>query len=141
MSALVWLHGGSLRVTDPALEANPDAPAIFVFDRPFLSANRISFARLQFMYEAAVSALRPRAQHRVCVGAQAEEIVRYARETGCSSVHTTDVYSPELERTLDALEAAGLEVIVYDAERLTSVPGPFKRFSAFWRKAEAEVLR
>jgi deoxyribodipyrimidine photo-lyase len=141
MSDLVWVHGGSLSPTDPALQEHPDAPAIFVFDQPFLSTHRIAFARLQFMYEAARSAVSPRALHRICVGVQAEEIIAYARETGCTRVCTTDVYSPELEQTLDALEAAGLEVVVYAPDRLTTATGPFKRFSAFWRKVEAEVLR
>lgn len=140
MSALVWLHGGSLSRTDPAMEANPDAPAIFVFDRPFLESNRIAFARLQFMFEGACSALRGRMQTRVCVGIQVEEIVKYAKERGCTSVHATQVYSPELERTFDALEEAGLEVVVYAADRLTSYSGDVKRFSAFWRKVEREVL-
>ena len=141
MSALVWLHGGSLSRTDPAMEANPDAPAIFVFDRPFLETNRIAFARLQFMFEGAISALRGRAQTRACVGVQVEEIVKYAKELGCTAVHTTQVYSPELEQTLDSLEEAGLEVVVYAADRLTSYSGQLKRFSAFWRKVEREVLR
>ena len=141
MSALVWLHGGSLSRTDPAMEANPDAPAIFVFDRPFLESNRIAFARLQFMFEGAISALSGRTQTRACVGTQVEEIVKYAKECGCTSVHATQVYSPELERTFDALEEAGLEVVVYAADRLTSYSGDVKRFSAFWRKVECEVLR
>ena len=141
MSALVWLHGGSLSRTDPAMEANPDAPAIFVFDRPFLQDNRIAFARLQFMFEGAISALRGRSQTRACVGVQVEEIVKYAKECGCTVVHATQVYSPELERTFDALEEAGLEVVVYAADRLTSYSGDVKRFSAFWRKVEREVLR
>ena len=140
MSVLVWLHGGSLSRTDPAMEANPDAPAIFVFDRPFLMTNRIAFARLQFMYEGAISALRGRTQTRVCVGVQVNEIIKYANELGCTTVHATQVYTPELEQTLDLLEEAGLEVVVYAADRLTSHSGQLKRFSAFWRKVEREVL-
>ena len=140
MSVLVWLHGGSLSRTDPAMEANPDAPAIFVFDRPFLQSNRIAFARLQFMFEGATSALRGRAQTRACVGVQVEEIIKYAKECGCTAVHATQVYTPELEQTLDLLEEAGLEVVVYAADRLTDYSGTIKRFSAFWRKVEREVL-
>lgn len=140
MSVLVWLHGGSLSRTDPAMEANPDAPAIFVFDRPFLETNRIAFARLQFMFEGAISALRGRVQTRACVGVQVEEILKYARELGCTAIHATQVYSPELERTLNLLEEAGLEVVVYAPDRLTSFSGSLKRFSAFWRKVEREVL-
>jgi hypothetical protein len=140
VKALVWLHGASLSATDPALLANPDAPAIFVFDQPFLTSQAISFARLQFMFEAAIEALESH-QHRVCVGAQAEEIARYAAEHGCTEVHTTAVPSPELDRTLAALETAGLVVRVHHLERLTSFTGRVKRFSAFWRAVEREVWR
>jgi deoxyribodipyrimidine photo-lyase len=139
VSVLVWVHGGSLSPTDPALEENPGAPAIFVFDKPFLESNRISFARLQFMFEGAIEALLGR-DHRVCVGVQALEIARFARERGCSEIHTTHVSSPELNRTLDALEAEGFRVVTFAPDRLTTYNGRVKRFSAFWREVEREVL-
>ena len=136
---LVWLHGASLSPTDTALTERPDAPVIFVFDRPFLETHRISFARLQFMFEGVLEAIAGR-EHRVCVGVQAEEIIRYAREINATSVHTTDIPSPELDRTLNALEDAGLEVVVYTPDRLTTFQGRVKRFSAFWKQVEREVL-
>lgn len=43
MSVVVWLHGDSLSITDPALSAHPEAPALFVFDRPFLSVTGLPF--------------------------------------------------------------------------------------------------
>ena len=135
---LVWVHGGSLSPTDPALAANPDAPAVFVFDRPFLEANRISFARLQFIFECVLEAIEGRA-HWVCVGDQAEEILRYAALLGVSSVHTTRIPSPELDRTLAALERADCRVVQHEAPRLTSYQGPVRRFSAFWKRVEGEV--
>jgi deoxyribodipyrimidine photo-lyase len=136
---LVWVHGASLSPTDPALEANPGAPAMFVFDREFLESNAISFARLQFIFEGAIEALEGR-DHRVCVGVQVEEILAFARELGATEIHTTQIPSPELDRTLDALEDAGLNPIMYAPDRLTTYDGPVKRFSAFWRKVEREVI-
>jgi deoxyribodipyrimidine photo-lyase len=136
---LVWVHGASLSPTDPALEANPDAPAIFVFDRDFLQANAISFARLQFIFEGAIETLSGR-EHRLCVGNQAEEILNYARALGATEIHTTQIPSPELDRTLDALEDAGLRAMMHAPDRLTSFNGQVKRFSAFWRKVEREVI-
>jgi hypothetical protein len=136
---LVWVHGASLSPTDPALEANPDVPAIFVFDQEFLETNAISFARLQFMFEGAIEALEGRV-HRICVGIQAEEILNFARELGASEIHTTQIPSPELDRTLDALEDAGLNAMMYAPDRLTSFDGRVKRFSAFWRQVEREVI-
>jgi deoxyribodipyrimidine photo-lyase len=140
VKALVWLHGGSLSPTDPALLENPDAPAIFVFDKPFLESNKISFGRLQFMFEGALEALEARAEKRVCVGVQAEEILAFARLHGCTEIHTTQIPSPELERTLDALEQAGLKVMLHYPVNLTSFSGRVKRFSAFWKAVEREVL-
>ncbi len=139
MSVLVWVHGGSLSPTDPTLMENPDAPAIFVFDQPFLESNRIAFARLQFMFEGAIEALAGR-DHRVCVGVQADEIVQFARERGCTEIHTTQISSPELDRTLNALEEAGFKVVTLAPDRLTTYNGRVKRFSAFWREVEREVL-
>ncbi len=137
---LVWVHGGSLSPTDPALVRHADAPAIFVFDRPFLEANRISFARLQFMFECVLEAVEGRV-HRVCVGDQSEEIVRYAAQLGVGCVHTTRIPSPELTRTLEKLERAGLKVVLHEPARLTTYRGRVKRFSAFWKQVEREVWR
>ncbi|MEY4530571.1 MAG: hypothetical protein RLZZ156_1292 [Deinococcota bacterium] len=137
---LVWLHGGSLSSTDPALAANPEAPAIFVFDKPFLESTKIAFPRLQFMFEGVLEAFATRANTKICVGIQAEEIIAFARAHNCEEVHTTEIPSPELNSTLDALEQAGLAVVIYSPEYLTSFTGQVKRFSAFWRSVEKEVL-
>ncbi len=140
MSALVWLHGGSLSSTDPALMANPNAPTIFIFDKPFLEQTRISFGRLQFIFESVLECLEGR-EHRVCVGVQGEEIIQFATSSNCTEIHVTFVTSPELERTIDALEQAGLKVVLHHLERLTSYSGQVKRFSAFWKRVEREVWK
>ncbi len=138
MSALVWLHGASLSSTDPALLANPNAPVIFVFDKPFLEQTRIGFGRLQFIFESLIECLEAR-EHRVCVGVQSEEIVRFAHSSNCTEIHVTFVASPELEHTIAALENAGLKVVLHHLERLTSYSGRVKRFSTFWKQVEREV--
>ncbi len=138
---LVWLHGWSLSNTDPAMVAHPDAPAIFVFDKPFLEQTRMAFPRLQFMFEAALEALAERHHSRICLGIQAEEIIAFAKLHHCTTICYSLIPSPELRRTLDALEQAGLKLEVYPVEYLTSYTGQVKRFSAFWREVEHEVLR
>lgn len=140
MSVLVWLHGGSLSPTDPALLANPNASVIFVFDKPFLESTRISFGRLQFIFESVIECLEGR-EHRVCVGSQSEEIVQFARSRNLSEIHVTFVASPELDRTIDALEEAGFKVVLHHLEQLTSYSGRVKRFSAFWKQVEREVWK
>ncbi|MFP4311567.1 MAG: FAD-binding domain-containing protein [Nitriliruptoraceae bacterium] len=47
----VWLTAESLGDTDPALEAHPDLPAVFVFDAPLLAKLRLSAKRLVFLTE------------------------------------------------------------------------------------------
>ena len=45
----MWLTAESLGVDDPALSADPDRPAVFVFDEPLLRRLRLSGKRLVFL--------------------------------------------------------------------------------------------
>ncbi|MEM9651885.1 MAG: FAD-binding domain-containing protein [Actinomycetota bacterium] len=47
----VWLTAESLGDKDPALAANPDLPAVFVFDQPLLARLQLSSKRLVFLTE------------------------------------------------------------------------------------------
>ncbi len=49
--ATVWLTAESLGDRDPAMAANPDLPAMFVFDEPLLGKLRLSGKRLVFLAE------------------------------------------------------------------------------------------
>ncbi|WP_375431870.1 FAD-binding domain-containing protein [uncultured Friedmanniella sp.] len=48
---VTWLTAESLGTGDPALAAEPDRPAVFVFDEPLLSRLRLSGKRLVFLAE------------------------------------------------------------------------------------------
>jgi deoxyribodipyrimidine photo-lyase len=48
---VTWLTAESLGVGDPALAADPDRPAVFVFDEPLLRRLRLSGKRLVFLAE------------------------------------------------------------------------------------------
>ncbi len=48
---VVWLTAESLGTADPALAADPDRPAVFVFDEPLLRRLRLSGKRLVFLAE------------------------------------------------------------------------------------------
>ena len=47
----VWLTAESLGDADPALDAHPDLPAVFVFDEPLLARLQLSGKRLVFLAE------------------------------------------------------------------------------------------
>ncbi len=50
----VWLTAESLGHSDPALVANPELPAVFVFDEPLLARLRLNGKRLVFLTETLV---------------------------------------------------------------------------------------
>jgi len=141
--AVVWIHGDSLSPTDPALEAVPDAPALFVFDRPFLTKTEIAFPRLAFMYQGVrdIAAARSGSVE-IVVGGVGEELAAFALRHGASELHVTRNFTPQWEETLQDFERRNpaVEVLVYEPDRLTSYSGPVKRFFGFWKKVEAEVL-
>lgn len=66
----VWLTAESLGVSDPALAANPDRPAVFVFDEPLLAKLQLSGKRLVFLAETLgeIAELRPLEVRRGVVG-------------------------------------------------------------------------
>ncbi len=57
----VWLTAESLGTADPALAADPERPAVFVFDEPLLRRLRLSGKRLVFLAETLgeLAELRP----------------------------------------------------------------------------------
>ena len=50
-ASFVWITAESLGHEDPALEANPDLPVVFVFDEPLLRRLRLGYRRLVFLAE------------------------------------------------------------------------------------------
>ncbi|MDX1450144.1 MAG: FAD-binding domain-containing protein, partial [Acidimicrobiia bacterium] len=57
---VVWLTAESLGDADPALEAHPDLPVLFVFDEPLLERLRLSGKRLVFLAETLADLARRR---------------------------------------------------------------------------------
>ena len=140
---VVWLHGDSLSPTDPALSAHPQAPALFVYDRPFLSTHAIAFTRLAFMYGGVrdVAAARPGLTE-LRVGSVSAELAAFAREHGADELHATENPTPEFGAILNGVRELlpELRVVVHPAERLSSYSGPVNKFFGFWKKVQPEVL-
>jgi hypothetical protein len=137
---IVWLHGDSLSPTDPALVANPDAPALFVFDEQFLADAQLSFKRLMFLYESALEALEGRPGE-IRRGRVVAELLQFAAAHNARDIHVTQAVAPRFRRYLAELRAS-LRVVVHEPQPLVRWHGePPPRFSAFWRKVEADALR
>ena len=51
---ILWIHEEALGANNPALQAWPEAPAVFVFDTRWIQEARISRKRLGFLYENAL---------------------------------------------------------------------------------------
>ena len=51
---ILWIHEEALGANNPALQAWPEAPAVFVFDTHWIQEARISRKRLGFLYENAL---------------------------------------------------------------------------------------
>lgn len=69
----VWLTAESLGDDDPALAANPDLPAVFVFDEPLLARLNLSSKRLVFLSET-LAELAERRSVEVYLGAPERQI-------------------------------------------------------------------
>jgi hypothetical protein len=137
--AIVWLHGDSLSPTDAALTANPGAPAIFVFDEPFLRRAQLSFGRLLFLYESACEALAGR-PHAIVRGSVTDEIRAFAAAHGTAAVHVTTSIAPRFADHCTALRTAGLQLTLHHTPPFVHWHGPApSSFSAFWRQVKDEV--
>ena len=135
MTAIVWVHGDALSLTSAALEAHPEAPAIFVFDNQLLANYRLSFKRIVFIYECLLE--MPVVIRR---GDIATEVLAFATEHGAKQVATTRSPSPHFGQVLSRLKR-DIEVAVHDEPPFAAEqPYELGRFSRYWSKAQASVL-
>jgi hypothetical protein len=136
----VWLHLDSLSPTDPALIANPDAAAVFVFDEPFLKEAGLTFKRLLFVYECVQEALAGRAGD-IRRGEVVSEVLDFCMQHGCDELHVTETVSPRFKEHIAHLRQHIL-VIEHPAPSLVTWNSAApRRFSRFWRQIEDEALR
>ena len=97
---VVWLTAESLGDEDPALEAHPDLPVVFVFDEPLLRALRLRSTRLVFLTEC-LADLASRRELEVLRGDPAEALAGRALATTFAPV-------PKARRLRAGLEVAAL---------------------------------
>jgi hypothetical protein len=137
---IIWLHDDSLSSQDPALQANPQAPAIFVFDEPFLREAGLSFKRLLFIYECAIEAIEGR-DAEIRRGEVVPEVLDFARRHQTDEIHVSTSGSPRFQQYLAELRRH-ISVRLHNQPTLVEweAAAP-QRFSRFWRKIEDQALR
>ena len=130
MRTLVWLHGDSLSEKDPAAVRYPEAPRVFVFDRPFLEKAGLSFKRIFFLYECAAGAAQE-----IRVGRTVEELKDALTASGAGRLAVTVSVSPRWRELVEELKMS-VEVEVVPMGDLVEVPEDYeaKRFTPFWKK-------
>lgn len=132
---ILWIHGEALGPANPALQAHPGRPAVFVFDDALIREQAISLKRLGFLYECLLElpvAIRQ--------GDVAEQVLAFAREHGADGVITSAAADPRFELIRSAI-ARELPVEVLEPEPFVELdtPADLARFSRYWRKAEPLV--
>jgi hypothetical protein len=144
---ILWIHGEALGPANPALQAYPGRPAVFVFDSELLagrspttgdpasSSRPVSLKRIGFLYECLLElpvSLRK--------GDVATEVLAFARTHGADGIVTSAGTDPRVEAICQRLEQE-LPVQVLTPEPFVELEGrvDLGRFSRYWRRAEREV--
>jgi hypothetical protein len=137
----VWLHDASLRPTDPALVAHPNAAVVFVFDEPALRAEPIAFHRLDFVFQTVCELwhVLPNPHKEVRRGPLVAEIVDFCRSHGCDHVCVTDHPAPSLRQAIAELRTH-LRVDVLARPQMAEYTEEPKRFSRYWERVAPQIL-
>ena len=145
---ILWIHGEALGPANPALQAYPGQPAVFVFDAELLAGRSpttgdpagtapqaVSLKRIGFLYECLLE-LPVSLRH----GDVVAEVLAFARAHGADGIVTSAGTDPRVEGICQALEQE-LPVEVLEPEPFVELDGKVDlgRFSRYWRRAEREV--
>lgn len=134
---IVWVHGDALSPTNPALQAYPAAPALFVWDDALLDGYAISLKRVLFIYESLLEL--PVVIRR---GDVADELLRFAAEHTTQTVVTTESVAPRFHHIARTITRQGLTLRVLRPPAFleTSERLDLQRFSRYWRVAQKHLL-
>ena len=144
---ILWIHGEALGPANPALQAYPDRPAVFVFDTELLAGRSpttgdpastpqpVSLKRIGFLYECLLElpvSLRK--------GDVAAEVLAFARAHGADGIVTSAGTDPRVAAICAALEQE-LPVQVLEPQPFVELEErvDLGRFNRYWRRAEREV--
>ncbi|MCX7596935.1 MAG: hypothetical protein N2235_24965 [Fischerella sp.] len=134
---IIWVHGDCLSPYNPALQAYPNAPAIWVWDDALIEEWQLSLKRIVFIYECLLEL--PVAIRR---GDVAKEVLAFAGEHNAKKVVTATSPSPKFEVICDEIELS-LQLEIFEIAPFFDYDGyiDLKRFSRYWKIAQKYVLR
>ena len=135
---IVWVHGDCLSPRNPALQAYPGAPAVYIWDEKLLAEWRISLKRIMFMYECLLElnvAIRR--------GDPVDDLAAFADEHEAKHIVTVQSISPRFALICRILRKAGYTVEVVPLEPFVDVDNSqlkLRSFSGYWRTAEKHLF-
>ncbi|YAF97390.1 MAG: hypothetical protein AB3A66_06940 [Nodularia sp. CChRGM 3473] len=132
---IVWVHGDCLSPANPALQAYPDVPAVWVWDEALIEEWQLSLKRITFIYECLLEL--PVIIRR---GNIAQEILAFAQAHHADLVVTVASPSPRFDNICDEIEKS-LKLEVLEVVPFFDYDGyiDLKRFSRYWKVAEKYV--
>lgn len=147
---ILWIHGEALGPANPALQAFPGRPAVFVFDDALLAGRSptsadpaaaggqpVSLKRIGFLYECLLEL--PVTLRR---GDVAMEVLAFAHRHGADGVVTSEATDPRFGWLVERM-AAELPVHVLPVPPFVpdgpGQPQNLGRFGRYWRRAEPLV--
>ena len=135
MADIVWVHGDCLRITNPALAAYPDAPALFVWDDALLRQRRISMKRIVFMYEALLEL--PVAIYR---GDVVAHIQAFAQQQQATRIVTSASVAPRFHHIVTQLRKQ-YTVNVLPEPEFVELPAhsDVRRFTRYWNAVAPQL--
>ncbi len=140
---LVWVHGDRLDPAGEALQAYPDAPAVFVFDQELLAQYRLSFKRVVFLYECLLEI----EDIQIRKGDVADELALVAAELNCSRIVTVNTVAPRFAEICQKLrQEKKLPVEIIEPEPFIELDKDeaeeldLKRFSRYWQAVSGRAL-
>lgn len=139
---VIWVHGDSLSPYNPAFEANPGVPAIFVWDDALLREWQISLKRIAFIYESVLELPETTIRR----GDVAEQVVNFAKENEAGRIVTVESPSPRFPKICKAIAGnmpSGSRLEVLKIEPFVDYDGhiDLKRFSRYWRTVQKYAFK
>lgn len=140
MNTIIWIHGDNLNPNNPALQAEKNAPAIFVWDESLLEQYQLSLKRIVFIYECLLElpiVIRK--------GDVAQEIITFAHEHHANRILTMQSPSPRFRQICQKLlkeMPKGNQLEVYKEQPFVQIDDnlDLKRFSRYWERVKYKAL-